>query len=96
MCVSLVRHFNAVALPALGYADDLTLTPKSVYERILAGGLLGLRMARDPADTALETTDIWRVVEAAGARYPAMDLIPDSDFVPAIKGCSLPRRARRR
>jgi len=95
-CVSTVQHFNAVALPALGYEDDLTLTPKSVYERILAGGLLGLRMAQDPADNDLETTDIWSVVEAVHAKYPEVNLIPDSDFVPAIEGCSLRKRHRRR
>ncbi len=96
VCVSLVRYFNTVALPALGYEDDLTLTPKSVYERILVGGLLGLRMARDPADTGLETADIWSVVEAAHSGYPAVELIPAGDFVPAIEGCTLRKRHRRR
>lgn len=96
VCVELVRHFNAVALPALGYEDDLTLTPKSVYERILVGGLLGLRTAQDPADSSLETPDIWSVVEAACERYPAVEAIPDSDFVPAIEGCALKKRRRGR
>jgi len=95
VCLSLVKYFNAVALPARGYEDDLTLTPKSVYERILVGGLLGLRMAQDPADSGLETADIRGVVEAACSRYPAVESIPHSDFVPAIEGCSLRKRRRR-
>ena len=96
VCVALARHFNAAALPALGYEDDLTLTPKSVYERILVGGLLGLRMVRDPLDSGLETADIWSSVETAISNYPAIDAIPDSDFVPAIESCMLKKRRRRR
>ena len=96
VCMALSRHFNAVALPALGYEDDLALTPKSVYERILLGGLQGLRRVLDPEDTALETTDIRAVVEASQARYPAMDSIPAGDFVPAIEACTLRKRRRRR
>lgn len=95
VCVSLVKHFNAVALPALGYEDDLTLTPKSVYERILVGGLQGLRKVQDPADKALETADIWGVVEATRTRYPVVEEIPDSCFLPAIEGCTLRKRRRR-
>ena len=94
-CVVLVEHFNAVALPALGYADDLTLTPKSVYERILVGGLQGLRMTQDPANNGLETADIWGVVEAARTRYPSLDAIPGGDFVPAIEACKLRKRRRK-
>jgi hypothetical protein len=96
VCTALTRHFNAIALPALGYEDDLTLTPKSVYERILVGGLQGLRRALDPEDDALETADIIAVVEAAQASYPAVDSIPAGDLVPAIEACTLRKRRRRR
>jgi len=95
-CVALVSHLNAVALPALGHADDLTLTPRSVYDRILAGGLSGLRQGLDPADTALETEDIRAVVEAVLALYPEVTAIPAGEFVPAIERCSLRKRRRGR
>ena len=96
VCMALSRHFNAVALPALGYEDDLTLTPKSVYERILLGGLQGLRRTLDPEDASLEISDIIAVVQAAQTRYPAVDSIPADDIVPAIEVCSLRKRRRRR
>lgn len=95
LCSALVEHLNAVALPALGHEDDLTRTPKSVYERIMVGGLQGLRQAADPADAAQETDDIWRVVETAGNRYSTGDAIPAEAFVPAIENCRLKRRKRR-
>ena len=94
-CTALVSHMNAVALPALGHVDDLTQTPKSVYERVLLGGLQGLRMARDPQDLGLETGDIWTVVESALARHSAVGNIPESEFVPAIQACEIRKRRRR-
>jgi hypothetical protein len=92
VCAALVEHLNAVALPALGYADDLTQTPKSIYERIMLGGLDGLRGAHPPAGDA----DIWAVVDHARAEYGALERIPDSDFVPAIEACSLRKRRGKR
>jgi hypothetical protein len=96
LCSALVRHLNATALPALGFEDDLTLTPRSVYERILTGGLQGLRMVQDPQDNAPEMADIWTVVEAARERYTAPEAIPAAAFVPAIKACSIRKRHRGR
>lgn len=96
LCLELVAHLNATALPALGYEDDLTLTPKSVYERILVGGLQGLRQAADPADDALETADIWPVVAAARERHGTVAAIPAAELVPAIEACELRKRRRRR
>ncbi len=94
-CTDLVTHLNAVALPALGHEDDLTLTPKSVYERVLLGGLQGLRRAADPGDDAPETPDIWAVVAAARERYPDFPSIPAEDFVPAVEACQVRKRRRR-
>jgi hypothetical protein len=95
-CRALVPHLNATALPALGFEDDLSLTPKSVYERILAGGLQGLRMANDAADNGPETADIRAVVEAAQGRYATLDAIPAGEIIPAIEACSIRKRHRRR
>lgn len=96
LCSSLVHHLNALALPALGHEDDLTRTPRSVYERIMLGGLQGLRMALDPADTALETGDIGAVVTAASDTYGDLEAIPAEVVVPAIEACRIKRRQRKR
>jgi len=96
LCTVLTRHLNSTALPALGYADDLAQTPKSVYERILLGGLQGVRRMLDASDREVHTADIWAVVDAVRERYPAMDRIPATDFLPAIKACTLRKRQRRR
>lgn len=96
VCSALVEHLNATALPELGYEDDLTQTPKSVYERILLGGLQGLRQTRDPADTALETPDIWPVVETAAGDYGDVTHVPGAVVLPAIQACRIRRRQRGR
>lgn len=96
VCSALVEHLNALALPELGYEDDLTQTPKSVYERILLGGLQGLRQASDPEDKAPETTDIWPVVEATAAQYGEVTKIPVQTVLPAIQACRIRRRQRSR
>ena len=95
LCVALKDHLNEVALPALGYEDDLTSTPRSVYERIMIGGLHGLRRAMGVDDDALETSNIWLVVESASQNYSSMDAIPDDHFVPAIEACKLKKRRRK-
>jgi hypothetical protein len=42
-CERLFDALKAVALPALGYEDDLATTPHSVFVKIQFGGLLGLQ-----------------------------------------------------
>lgn len=96
VCTALVEHLNAAALPALGYEDDLTQTPKSIYERILLGGLQGLRQARNPGDNGLETGDIWPAVEAAAREHGDVSNIPGETFIPAIQACRIRRRQRGR
>ncbi len=95
VCMELTAHLNAVALPALGYEDDLTLTPKSVYERILICALQGIRMMQDPKDTRVETPDIWAAVGAARERYASISDIPPGDFLPAIEHCQYKKRRRK-
>ena len=95
-CMDLTTRFKAVGLAALGHEDDLTLTPRSVYDRVLLGGLAGLRRAVDPSDHAWETRDIRTVVEAAAARHPDLTAVPAAELVPAMEACEPARRRRRR
>ncbi len=93
VCHELGEHLKARALPALGHEDDLTVTPKSVYERILLGGVQGLGTAGDGADRA--SADIWATVDAARRRHGGVAAIPDDEFIPAIEACTLRKRRRR-
>ncbi len=95
LCRELTDHLKARALPALGHEDDLTVTPKSVYERILLGGLQGLGAAGDGAGQAQSTADIRTTVDAARRRHGGVAAIPDDEFIPAIEACTLRRRRRR-
>lgn len=91
-CAELTRHLHATALPALGYEDDLTQTPKSIYERILLGGLQGLRVAENKQDTELQTANIATVVKTALQKYASLSNIPVNDIIPAIESCSIRKR----
>ena len=93
-CRTLTQHLNAVALPALGYENDLTQTPKSVYERILLGGLQGLRTAMDANDSSLETADIAVTVSNLVNQYEQITSIPADAFLPAIEACRIKKRRR--
>jgi hypothetical protein len=94
-CSSLVEYLNRVAFPALGYEDDLNLTPKSVYERIMLGGLQGLRMSLDPGDVTPETRDIHDVVEKLQSRYDSIADIPAAEFLGAIEKFQHKKRRRK-
>ncbi len=94
-CSSLVERLNGAAFPALGHEDDLTLTPRSVYERIMLGGLLGLRMSLDPGDIAPETRDIHAVVEKLQSRYDSIPDIPAAEFLGAIEKFQHKKRRRK-
>lgn len=95
-CTALVEHLNSIALPALGYEDDLTQTPKSVYERIMAGGLQALRIAVDPQDNTPETADIWSAVAAGLDQYGSPERIPADAVIPVIEAFQLKKRQRKR
>lgn len=95
VCTALVAHMNARALPALGHEDDLTLTPKSVYERVLLGGLRGLHATGAPRETDTTIADIWPIVESALLRHAAIERIPASEFVPAIRASVIRKRRHR-
>lgn len=87
-CIALAEHLKVIALPALGYEDDLTQTPLSVYERIQVGGLIGLQGAASDGEHLI--ADIWPIIEATGSTE---DIAADR-FVPAIEGFKLKRRRR--
>lgn len=95
VCRELTDHLKARALPALGHEDDLTVTPRSVYERILLGGLQGLGAAGDGPDPANACADIRVTVDAARRRHGAVTAIPEDEFIPAIAACTLRKRRRR-
>lgn len=88
-CGELVEHLNAVALPALGYADDLTQTPRSVYQRILLGGLRGLQGSDGEID------DIDTVIAAAVQRFGGLKAIPAQELLPAISRCEVRKRRKK-
>jgi hypothetical protein len=94
-CSALAERFTSVGLPALGYEDDLTLTPKSAYDRVLAGGLIGLESLLG-GETELATDDVWLRVEGAAQRYPDPVEIPDAALVEAMQAWQPARRSRRR
>jgi hypothetical protein len=95
-CRSLVTYLYAVGLPTLGFEDDLTTTPKSAYDRVLVGGLQGLRQLLDPTDRDWQTPNIWPVVAAVHERFGSTDAIPPESVLPAIEACSLRRRRTKR
>ena len=74
-CVPLQQHLLTLGLAALGHVDDLGATPKSVYDRVMLGGLCGIaellpdepRPAVDGDIGGLVTRDAWREV---------LDLLP--------------------
>lgn len=92
-CAALAAHLVAIGLPALGYADDLTATPKSAYDRVLMGGLAGVNRAVDGADDDLHRQDI-RALVGSIADDPAT--LPDVTLLAAIEAYEPPRRRGRR
>jgi len=95
ICTALNQHMKVCALPELGYADDLTQTPQSVYERIKVGGLLGLKKSPGTGNGTSSIEDIWQIVSTATASHPSIEDIPASDFMPLIKTFKRQRRRRR-
>lgn len=95
VCIHLNQHMKDCALPELGYEDDLTQTPQSVYERIQIGGLLGLRKLTFPENDDTAINDIWRVVKATTLQHHSISDIPASEFIPSIQAFKRQRRRRR-
>ena len=94
-CRKLTHHLNAIALPAMGYENDLTLTPKAVYERVLLGGLQGLKTTTEMDGMDLENSDISTIVSNLSSHYQDISEISADDVVPAIEACKIKKRRRR-
>lgn len=90
-CAALFDALKATALPSLGFQDDLSLTPNSVYQKIQFGGLNGL--ARLLGETG-RIGDIEALVAHGLVRYGAAENIPCQEIVPDIEAVKL--RSRRR
>ena len=93
-CGQLLQALNAEALPALGYEDDLTMTPNSVYQRVMLGGLLGLRQEVDAQETEIHTSDIHAVVAQASSRHGSVEAIPLASLIPVMKDLKIKRRRK--
>lgn len=95
-CSALARHLVTIGLPALGHEDDLTLTPKSVYDRALVGGLRGVRGLLGPDAGEDPLDDLWALVSAMQARLGEPDALPTKPLTEAMAACAPPRRRGRR
>jgi hypothetical protein len=93
-CECAVRHLTAIGLPALGFEDDLTQTPKSAYDKVLLGGLNGIDVVLGSQTAAAENIG-GRISELA-VRYPTITDVPNAALTEAIQSYTPPRRRGRR
>ena len=93
-CETLARHLIAIGLPALGFEDDLTQTPKSAYDKVLLGGLDGIDSILGTQTPAVE--DIGPRVTELAERYPDIAAAPTAALTQAIQSYQPPRRRGRR
>ena len=93
-CAAVAERLVSIGLPALGYEDDLTQTPKSAYDRVLLGGLAGIDAilaAEDPA-----TEDLGPRIAEFSERFPEPAAVPAEPLTGAIRDFSPPKRRGRR
>lgn len=93
-CSAVAGHLVATGLPALGYEDDLTQTPKSAYDKVLLGGLAGIDAivaAEDPA-----TADLGPRIAQFHEQFPEPAAAPAEPLLEAIRNYSPPKRRGRR
>jgi hypothetical protein len=93
-CSAVAGKLLTIGLPALGYEDDLTQTPKSAYDRVLLGGLAGIDAILAAADPA--TADLGPRIAAFSERFPEPAAVPAEPLVEAIRNYSPPKRRGRR
>lgn len=91
-CSALQRRLLDVGLETLGHVDDLNTTPKSVYDRVLVGGLRGIGEATPDATAASYETDIWSLVEAALGMFPDLAHLPPEPIADGVRTTQLQRR----
>jgi hypothetical protein len=93
-CSAVASHLVAIGLPALGYEDDLTQTPKSAYDRVLLGGLIGIDAILAAGSAA--TLDLGPRVAEFSESFPDLAAVPAESLVEAIRSYSPPKRRGRR
>lgn len=98
ICNRLSERLISIGFAALGHVDDLTQTPKSVYDRVLLGGLKGINDSLEEVEEETYLTNIWAVVEAMARKHPDMEALPTEVLVSAMEGYKAPKRrgSRRR
>ena len=91
-CARLLNELKVVALPQMGYQDDLTQMPHSALMKIQAGGLAALqKLLLDAAELA-DVDNIAQLLNDAQQRYPDLHALPYGELVPDIIGFKLRRR----
>lgn len=95
LCSALSRHLITTGFAALGAEDDLTVTPKSVYDRVQLGGLQGINALLPQLADDTCRTNIRALVAAMAERYPDLSTLPAEQLVAAIEAYRPPKRRRR-
>lgn len=95
-CAPLQQHLQTLGLAALGHVDDLGATPKSVYDRVMLGGLVGIAESLPDDPCPPVDSDIGALVEAAYTRFPEPRLLPADNLIRSIEQTRSPRRRNSR
>lgn len=90
-CATLLERVKALALPALGVADDLLSMPHSALVKIQHGALLGLQEAIDGAASP-RVGDVADLLDRAAASAGGIDAIDAGALVPHVTAYRLRRR----
>ena len=85
-CAAVFEKLKVVALPAMGYEDDLLSMPHSAIVKIQHGGLQGLRRL------AGEIDDVDAILQNLSARDDGLDGISYESLVGDITSYKLRRR----
>lgn len=95
-CSALSQHLIATGFAALGVEDDLTATPKSVYDKVQMGGLQGINtLLPELAEDAYQS-NINALASAMTDAWPTLAELPADALTAAITAYQPPKRRRRR
>ena len=89
-CAALFEKLKSIALPAMGYEDDLLSMPHSALVKIQFGGLQGLQRLIGEGEGGIE--DINALVDRVLARYGGDASPPYAELAKDISGYKLKRR----
>ena len=92
LCSRLSEQLISIGFAALGHVDDLTQTPKSVYDRVLLGGLKGMNDSLEDVADETYLANIWAIVEVMARRLPGLEALPSGALVTAMEGYKPPKR----